>query len=55
MKHLLYNYRAILMCLAINNIIEQDHRHIKRIIKPIMGFKSFLSAKATIAGYDCRN
>jgi transposase-like protein len=28
----------------LNNIIEQDHRSIKRIINPMMGFKSFHSA-----------
>ena len=28
----------------LNNIIEQDHRGIKRIVKPMMGFKAFHSA-----------
>jgi len=36
----------------LNNIVEQDHRSIKRIIKPIMGFKAFDSAKATLAGIE---
>ncbi len=36
----------------LNNIVEQDHRGIKRITKPMMGFKSFDSAKATIAGIE---
>ena len=36
----------------LNNIVEQDHRGIKRIIKPMMGFKSFKSAKATLAGIE---
>lgn len=36
----------------LNNILEQDHRHIKRITKPMLGFKSFESAKATIAGIE---
>ena len=35
-----------------NNIIEQDHRFIKRITKPMMGFKSFNSTKSTIAGIE---
>lgn len=26
----------------LNNIIEQDHRHVKKIIKPTLGFKSFV-------------
>jgi putative transposase len=34
------------------NIVEQDHRGIKKITKPMMGFKSFASAKATIAGIE---
>lgn len=29
----------------LNNIIEQDHRNIKRIVKPMMGFKSFNTAR----------
>lgn len=32
----------------LNNIVEQYHRAIKRIIKPMMGFKSFISASKTI-------
>lgn len=39
----------------LNNIIEQDHRGIKRITKPMMGFKSFHTAKKTLAGIElCR-
>ena len=36
----------------LNNIVEQDHRHIKRIMKPMLRFKSFASAKATIADIE---
>lgn len=36
----------------LNNIVEQDHRGIKRIVNPMMGFKSFYSAQATIAGIE---
>jgi putative transposase len=32
----------------LNNLIEQDHRFIKKITKPMMGFKAFHSAKATL-------
>lgn len=35
-----------------NNIIEQDHRRIKRIVDPMMGFKNFDSATSTIAGIE---
>jgi len=33
----------------LNNIVEQDHRFIKKITKPMKGFKSFESAQATIS------
>jgi putative transposase len=39
----------------LNNIIEQDHRGIKRITKQMMGFKAFHSAEATFFGIKlCR-
>jgi putative transposase len=39
----------------LNNIVEQDHRGIKRITDPMMGFKAFHSAQATLAGIElCR-
>ena len=34
----------------LNNILEQDHRFIKRITGPMLGFKAFHAAAATIAG-----
>jgi putative transposase len=33
-------------------LIEQDHRFINKITKPIMGFKAFHSAKATLDGIE---
>jgi putative transposase len=36
----------------LNNIIEQDHRGIKRITNPMMGFKDFHSAESTLAGIE---
>jgi putative transposase len=36
----------------LNNIVEQDHRFIKRITKPMMGFKAFYSASATLMGIE---
>ena len=36
----------------LNNIVEQDHRGIKRIVNPMMGFKSFYAAQTTIAGIE---
>ena len=36
----------------LNNIVEQDHRAVKRITKPMLGFKSFQSAKNILAGIE---
>ena len=36
----------------LNNIVEQDHRAIKRITRPMLGFKSFSSARILIAGIE---
>ena len=35
----------IRQCKYLNNIIEQDHRFIKRRVRPMLGFKSFCSAR----------
>ncbi|MEP0914955.1 IS6 family transposase [Leptolyngbya sp. GB1-A1] len=39
----------------LNNVVEQDHRNIKRITRPIMGFKSFNSARRTLKGIEAMN
>ena len=36
----------------LNNVIEQDHRFIKKITKPMKGFKAFHSASATLQGIE---
>jgi putative transposase len=36
----------------LNNIVEQDHRAVKRIVRPMLGFKSFHSARRTLAGIE---
>jgi putative transposase len=36
----------------LNNIVEQDHRFIKKISNPMMGFKSFDSTAATLKGVE---
>ena len=36
----------------LNNIVEQDHRAIKRQTRPMLGFKSFWSAAITVAGIE---
>ena len=39
----------------LNNIVEQDHRFIKKRIRPMLGFKNFNSAKIIIAGIEIMN
>jgi len=36
----------------LNNIVEQDHRGVKRVIRPMLGFKSFDAAQSTLAGIE---
>ena len=42
----------VLQVKYLNNIIEQDHRFIKRITRQMKGFKSFDAAQATLAGIE---
>jgi putative transposase len=47
----------IRQCKYLNNIVEQvmrhsDHRFIKRRVRPMLGLKSFQSARATLAGIE---
>jgi transposase, IS6 family len=39
----------------LNNLVEQDHRFIKRLVKPGMGFFSLETAWRTLQGYEVRN
>ena len=36
----------------LNNIVEQDHRAVKRVTRPILGFKAFDAAQATLTGIE---
>jgi transposase-like protein len=36
----------------LNNLVEQDHRAVKRVVRPMLGFKSFWSARCTLAGIE---
>ena len=36
----------------LNNLVEQDHRRIKQRIRPMLGFKRFDHAAATITGIE---
>jgi transposase-like protein len=36
----------------LNNIVEQDHRAIKRVTRPMLNFKSFHAARSVLAGVE---
>jgi putative transposase len=44
----LISFVEILKVKYLNNLIEQDHRFIKKITKPMLGFMAFHSAKTTV-------
>jgi IS6 family transposase len=39
-------------CKYVNNIVEQDHRFVKRRVNPGLGFGSFRTAQRTLQGYE---
>jgi transposase, IS6 family len=47
----LWRFAKVRQVKFLNNIVEQDHRRIKRLVRPGLGFKSFTSASQTIARY----
>jgi transposase-like protein len=36
----------------LTNMVEQDHRGVKRVTRPMLGFKSFDAAQSTLAGIE---
>jgi len=47
-------WRSVLVrsCRYLNNIVEQDHRAIKRRCAPMLALKSFRTAAITLAGVE---
>ncbi len=39
-------------CKFLNNIVEQDHRRIRRLVRPGMGFGSVHTARRPLAGFE---
>jgi len=39
-------------CKYLNNVVEQDHRSVKRRVTPGLGFSSFPTAQRTLQGYE---
>src|SRR5262245_56938895 len=36
----------------LNNMVEQDHRGVKRVTRPMLGFKSFAAAQVALSGIE---
>jgi len=49
------NHTQLRQCKYLNNILEQDHRFIKRRVNPGLGFFRFNTAGRTISGYETMN
>jgi putative transposase len=37
---------------SLHKIVEQDHRGVKRVTRPMLGFKSFEAAQLTLIGIE---
>jgi transposase, IS6 family len=48
----LWRFSRLRQCKFLNNVVEQDHRRVKRLIRPGLGFGSFRTARRTLAGYE---
>ena len=45
-------FKAMNRKYALRDDLEQDHRAVKRVTKPMLNFKSFQSAKCVLAGIE---
>jgi IS6 family transposase len=48
----LRRFARLRQCKYLNNIVEQDHCRIKRLVRPGLGFRSLPTARRTLAGYE---
>jgi putative transposase len=43
---------ASVLLMDLNHVVEQDHRGVKRVTRPMLGFKSFEAAQGTLIGIE---
>jgi transposase-like protein len=48
----LWRFSRLRQCKHLNNIVEQDRRRVKRLVRSGLGFGSFHTARRTLAGYE---
>ena len=48
----LWRFARLRQIRFLNNIVEQDHRRVKRLTRPGLGFGGFWTARRTLAGFE---
>ena len=48
----LWRRSRLRQCKFLNNMVEQDHRRLKRLVRPGLGFGGFHTARRTLVGYE---
>src|SRR3954469_6924739 len=48
----LWRFSRLRQVRFLNNIVEQDHRRVKRLTRPSLGFGGFWTARRTLAGFE---
>src|SRR3712207_616245 len=48
----LRRFARLRRCKFLDNMVEQDHRRVKRLVRPGLGFGGFHTARRTLAGYE---
>jgi transposase, IS6 family len=48
----LWRRSRLRQCKFLNNIVEQDHRRVKRLVRHGLGFGGFHTARRTLAGFE---
>ena len=48
----LWRFSRLRQCKYLNNVVEQDHRRIRRLLRPGMGLGGFWTARQTLAGFE---
>ncbi|WP_090664925.1 DDE-type integrase/transposase/recombinase [Belnapia rosea] len=46
----LWRFARLGQCKFLNDIVEQDHRRVKRLVRPGLGFGGFHTARRTLVG-----
>ncbi|MBB5696516.1 transposase-like protein [Roseomonas pecuniae] len=47
-----WRFARLRQCNFLNNIVEQDHRRVKRLVRPGLGFGGLHTTQRTLAGYE---